>query len=66
MSVTDCQPLDRPGATNEVDSMGFVFDQITHSRSLKILGIVDDGTHEAVAAHAQHSVSGDHRARVGA
>ena len=44
--------------------MDFVFERIASGRSLKILGIVDDGTHESVAVHPQHAVGGEHRVGV--
>ncbi len=62
--VADRQPLARPGAPNEVWSMDFVFDRVANGRSLKILGIVDDGTHEAVATYPEHAIGGDHLVRV--
>lgn len=62
--VADRQPLQRPAAANAVWSMDFVFDRIAGGRSLKILGIVDDGTHEAVAVHPEHAMGGDHLVRV--
>ena len=62
--VSDRQPLERPLAANEVWSMDFVFDRIASGRSLKILGIVDDGTHEAVAVHPEHAIGGEHLVRV--
>ena len=62
--VSDRQPLERPSAANEVWSMDFVFDRIASGRSLKILGIVDDGTREAVAVHPEHAIGGEHLVRV--
>jgi transposase InsO family protein len=62
--IADRQPLARPGAPNEVWSMDFVFDRVANGRSLKILGIVDDGTHEAVATYPEHAIGGDHLVRV--
>jgi transposase InsO family protein len=56
--VGERQPLLRPTAANEVWSMDFVFDRVADGRSLKCLGIVDDGTHESVAVVPQHSMSG--------
>ena len=65
---SDCHILDVDvalcSAANEVWSMDFVFDRIASGRSLKILGIVDDGTHEAVAVHPEHAIGGEHRVRV--
>lgn len=62
--VSQRQPLERPTAANDVWSMDFVFDRVASGRSLKILGIVDDGTHEAVAVHPEHAIGGDHLVRV--
>ena len=62
--VSDRQALERPSAANEVGSMDVVFDRIASGRSLKMLGIVDDGTHEAVAVHPEHAIGGEHRVRV--
>lgn len=62
--LADRQPLIRPGAANEVWSMDFVFDRIASGRTLKCLVIVDDATHEAVAAIPEHSVGGDHLVRI--
>jgi transposase InsO family protein len=44
--------------------MDFVFDRVASGRSLKILAIVDDGTHEAVAVYPEHAIGGDHLVRV--
>jgi len=62
--ITDRQPLERPEAANEVWSMDFVYDRVAGGRMLKILGIVDDGSHEAVATHPEHAIGGDHLVRV--
>ena len=62
--TTDRQPLKRPTAANDVGSMDFVFDRVANGRSLKILGIADDGTHESVAVHPEHAIGGDHRVRI--
>jgi len=62
--VSERQPLERPSAANEVWSMDFVFDRVASGRSLKILGIVDDGTHEAIAVCPQHAIGGDHLVRI--
>ena len=62
--LADRQPLERPVAANEVWSMDFVFDRVASGRSLKILGLVDDGSHEAVATHPEHALGGDHLVRV--
>jgi transposase InsO family protein len=62
--ITDRQPLERPESANEVWSMDFVYDRVAGGRMLKILGIVDDGSHEAVATHPEHAIGGDHLVRV--
>ena len=64
MPVTDRQPLERPTAANAVGSMDVVFDRIASGRSLKMLGIVDDGTHASVAVHLEPAIGGEHRVRV--
>lgn len=58
------QPLVRPGSANEVWSMDFVFDRVASGRSIKCLTVVDDATHEAVAAVAEHSIGGNHLTRI--
>jgi transposase InsO family protein len=58
------QPLVRPGAANEVWSMDFVFDRIASGRALKMLVIVDDATHEAVAVIPEHCMGGEHLVRI--
>ena len=60
----DRQPLVRPLAANEVWSMDFVFDRIAGGRVLKCLAIVDDGTHESVAALPEHAIGGNHLTRI--
>jgi transposase InsO family protein len=62
--VTDRQPLIRPGRANEVWSMDFVFDRIGSGRTLKILVITDDATHESVAIVPEHTIGGDHLTRI--
>ena len=62
--VADRQPLTRPGKANEMWSVDFVFDRIASGRTLKCLTIVDDGTHEAVAVTAEHTIGGDHLTRI--
>lgn len=62
--VSDRQPLIRPGQANEVWSIDFVFDRIGSGRTLKILAIADDATHEAVATVAEHTIGGDHLTRI--
>jgi putative transposase len=62
--IMDRQPLERPDGPNEVWSMDFVFDRVAGGRRLKILGIVDDGTTECVAAHPEHAMGGDHLVRI--
>jgi len=58
------QPLVRPGAANEVWSMDFVFDRVASGRVLKMLVIVDDATHEAVAVIPEHCIGGEHLVRM--
>jgi len=60
----DRQPLIRPGAANEVWSMDFIFDRVASGRAIKCLAIVDDATHEAIAVVPEHSIGGDHLARL--
>ena len=62
--VGDRQPLFRPEVANAVWSMDFIFDRVASGRQLKILGIVNDATTEAVATHVEHAIEGDHLARV--
>ena len=62
--VADRQPLIRPGRANEVWSMDFVFDRIASGRTLKLLVITDDATHEAVAIVPEHTIGGDHLTRI--
>ena len=62
--VSERQPLVRPGAANEVWSMDFVFDRVASGRVIKMLVIVDDATHEAVAIVPEHSIGGDHLVRI--
>jgi len=62
--LADRQPLERPVAANEVWSMDFVFDRAANGRSLKILTVVDDGTHESVATYPEHAMGGDHLVRI--
>ena len=62
--LADRQPLERPQAANEVWSMDFVFDRVASGRTLKVLGIVDDGTHESIATHPEHAMGGNHLVRV--
>ena len=62
--VGDRQPLLRPDSPNAVWSMDFIFDRVASGRQLKILGIVDDGTTEAVVTHVEHAIGGDHLVRV--
>jgi len=61
--VADRQPLERPLAVNEVWSMDFVFDRTASGRVLKILGVVDEGTHESVVTHPEHAIGGHHLLR---
>lgn len=62
--IADRQPLERPTNVNDVWSIDFVFDRVASGRRLKIPGIVDDGTHEAVATHRDYAMGGDHLVRV--
>jgi putative transposase len=62
--VAERQPLIRPGAANEVWSMDFVFDRVASGRTIKLLVIVDDATHECVAIVAEHSIGGSHLTRI--
>lgn len=62
--VSERQPLVRPGTANEVWSMDFVFDRVASGRVIKMLVIVDDATHEAVAIIPEHSIGGDHLVRL--
>jgi transposase InsO family protein len=62
--VADRQPLIRPGRANEVWSMDFVFDRIASGRTLKLLVITDDATHEAVAIEPGHTIGGNHLTRI--
>lgn len=62
--MSERQPLIRPGSPNEIWSVDFVFDRIASGRALKCLVIVDDATHEAIAIVVEHSMGGNHLARV--
>ena len=62
--LAERQPLMRPGVANEVWSMDFLFDRIASGRTLKCLTIVDDATTESVAIVTEHSMGGNHLARV--
>ena len=62
--VAERQPLIRPGRANEVWSMDFAFDRIASGRTLKLLVITDDATHEAVAIVPEHTIGGDHLTRI--
>lgn len=59
LPVSERQPLERPTAANSIWSMDFVFDPVADGRSLKILAIVDDGTHEAIAVPPEHAIGGE-------
>ena len=61
---TERQPPVRPTVANAVWSMDFIFDRVASGRQLKILGVVDDGTTEAVVTHVEHAIGGDHIVRV--
>jgi putative transposase len=62
--VADRQPLIRPGQANEVWSMDFMFDRIASGRTLKLLVVTDDATHESVAIVIEHTIGGDHLTRI--
>jgi len=62
--VSERQPLIRPGQANEVWSMDFVFDRVASGRTIKLLVIVDDATHECVAIVPEHTIGGDHLTRI--
>jgi len=64
IAVGERQPLVRPGAANEVWSMDFVFDRVASGRALRMLVIVDDATHEAVAVIPEHCIGGEHLVRI--
>ena len=64
IAPADRLPLSRPGVTNAVWSMDFVFDRVATGRALKCLAIVDDAAHEAVAVIPEHAIGGDHRVRL--
>jgi putative transposase len=51
-------PLSLPAQRNEVWSMDFVIDALSHGRRIKILTIVDDCTKEAVDLVADFGISG--------
>ena len=44
--------------------MDFVFDRVASGRVIKSLTVVDDATHEAIAIVPEHSIGGDHLARI--
>lgn len=56
--VFERQPLVRPVSADAVWSMDFMFDRVAGGRVLKILTIVDDATHEAVAVEVRHWFGG--------
>jgi transposase InsO family protein len=62
--ISERQPLIRPSAANEVWSMDFVFDRVASGRVIKSLTVVDDATHEAIAIVSEHSIGGEHLARI--
>jgi transposase InsO family protein len=62
--VADRQPLIRPGRANEVWSMDFMFDRVASGRTLKLLVITDDATHESVAIEPEHTIGGNHLTRI--
>lgn len=57
------EPLQLPGAPNEVWSMGFVMDALSDGRRLKMLTIVDDFTKEAVDIVVDRSICGAYVSR---
>ena len=44
--------------------MDFMFDRIASGRTLKILVITDDATHESVATVPEHTIGGNHLTRI--
>ena len=58
------EPLSLPAQRNEVWSMDFVMDALSHGRRIKILTIVDDCTKEAVDLVADFGISGHYVTRV--
>ncbi len=44
--------------------MDFVFDRVASGRTIKLLVIVDDATHECVAIVPEHTIGGDHLTRI--
>ena len=58
------EPLSLPAQRNEVSSMDFVMDALSHGRRIKILTIVDDCTKEAVDLVADFGISGHYVIRV--
>jgi len=56
-------PLPLPGGPNQRWSLDFVHDQMTDSRRLRILAVVDDYTRECLALVADTSISGIRVAR---
>lgn len=58
------QPLLRPARANQVGSMDFVFGRTADGRVIKLLVIVDDATHEAVAIEVERAISGHGVSRV--
>ena len=58
------EPLSLPAQHNEVWSMDFVMDALSHGRRIKILTIVDDCTMEAVDLVADFGISGHYVTRV--
>ena len=57
------EPLSLPAQRNEVWSMDFVMDALSHGRRIKILTIVDDCTKEAVDLVADFGISGHYVTR---
>jgi len=58
------EPLLLPAQRNEVWSMDFVMDALSHGRRIKILTIVDDCTKEAIDLAVDFGISGNYVTRV--
>ena len=58
------EPLSLPSQRNEVWSMDFVMDALSHGRRIKILTIVDDCTKEAIDLAVDFGISGHYVTRV--
>ena len=62
--LSERHPLERPTATNQVWSKGFVFDRKAEGRSIKNLTVVDDAPHEAVAIVPERAFGGNQLVRI--